>query len=35
MKWVGQWTDSLSDQGVFPFLIDESDDIMSYVNDPG
>ena len=33
-RWMDQWTNSLIDIGIYPFLMDESDDPLDYVNDP-
>ena len=33
-KWIDQWTNSLIDVGIYPFLIEDGEDPLSYVNDP-
>ena len=34
IDWIGQWTNSLIDIGIYPYLMDESEDALSFVNDP-
>jgi len=33
-SWVGQWANSLIDEGTYPFIIDESEDPITFVNNP-